>query len=77
MKVKGLLARIAEFCPTLLRTCAAASSAGGQGNKKRAVSSPCAPHPAPEPAPQPLRRVLQHLPAWILPFCVEAGAGGA
>lgn len=41
MKVKGLLARIAEFCPTLLRTCAAASS------------------------------------AWILPFCVEAGAGGA
>lgn len=28
MKVKGLLPRIAEFCPTLLSTCAAASSAG-------------------------------------------------
>lgn len=33
MKVKGLLARIAEFCPTLLRTCAAASSAGGEKKK--------------------------------------------
>lgn len=28
MKVKGLLPLIAEFCPTLLSTCAAASSEG-------------------------------------------------
>lgn len=38
MKVKGrLLLRMAEFCPTLLSTCAAASSAGG--GKRGAISN--------------------------------------
>lgn len=139
MKVKGrLLLRMAEFCPTLLSTCAAASSARGKeepsattnprrqavpqasstsplqraatslGTSARSralpreadelspvpLANPCAQVSAPH-LPQPPRKATglslvppkrklaqpqptaPYTPAWILPFCVEAGTGGA